>query len=78
MTLRREEAQTNGRHGRRIAFGVSVICCDAPGCREVWLVGIGEGDDLPADAADDATSDGWTLGYRDHCPTHAAQTGDDD
>lgn len=73
MTLRREEAQTLNRYVSTMSFGVSVIACDHRGCRAGYLVGIGEGDDLPSDVADDATADGWLLGERDYCPAHAAE-----
>ena len=78
MTLRREEAQTLNRYVGTMTFGVSVIACDHRGCRAGHLVGIGEGDDLPSEAADDATADGWSLGERDYCPAHAAEHADDE
>ena len=76
MTLRREEAQTGKRYAQMIAFGVSVVVCDHPGCRGGYLVGIGEGDDLPPESIADAESDGWSIGDRDYCPAHAAEHSD--
>lgn len=78
MTLRREEAQTGNRYVQTMSFGVSVIACDHRGCREGYLVGIGEGDDLPSESAYDATADGWALGDSDYCPAHAAEHADGD
>ena len=48
MTLRREEAHTLNRYVDTMSFGVSVIACDHAGCRAGYLVGIGDGDDLPS------------------------------
>ena len=73
MTLRREEAHTLNRYVDTMSFGVSVIACDHAGCRAGYLVGIGEGDDLPSEAAADAESDGWSLDTPDYCPAHAAE-----
>lgn len=74
MTLRREEASTSNRHAR-LTFGVTVICCDKPMCPDAWLVGIGEGDDLPSEAAADAEACGWQISSEgDFCPAHAGVT----
>lgn len=73
MTLRREEAQTLNRHVGTLTFGVSVIACDHHGCRAGYLVGMGEGDDLPSDAYLDASAEGWSLDTPDYCPAHAAE-----
>ena len=82
MTLRREEAQTGNRYVRTLSFGVSVIACDhrdaRGGCRAGYLIGMGEGDDLPSEAAADAESEGWSLGDKDYCPAHAAEHADDE
>ena len=82
MTLHREEAQTGNRYVRTMSFGVSVIACDhrgaQGGCRAGYLVGMGEGDDLPSGAAADAESEGWSLGDKDYCPAHAAEHADDE
>jgi hypothetical protein len=77
VTLRREEAQTLNRYADTMRFGVSVIACDHRGCRAGYLVGIGEGDDLPSEAAADAESEGWSIDTPDYCPAHAAEHSSD-
>jgi hypothetical protein len=68
VTLRREEAQTTGRHAR-VSFNVSVVCCDRAKCKRAAFANIGEG--LSDDAAEELTEDGWIIGEHDYCPDHA-------
>lgn len=79
MSMKREEASTTGRYCNRLAFGVTVLVCDFPRCRNGFLCGIGEGDDMPEEARIEAEDCGWLVygDGEDRCPKHADAIEDD-